>query len=181
MHSMMDSIKRALFGTTKEEEVDKKVNEDLEEVVKDAKKNFKDYLPHLGSGAIIGGGVGALAGLVGGPLAWAGIGAGAAFLKKSESAQKFLFGDKDLEGNRINVLHFDSDDLSSKNQNNLKTVSQTNISVINEDGKPIKMRSIKPDTGFTLNSTVYFAKSCGYPLGASTTCPFGHALAFINS
>ena len=100
MHSMTGSIKRALFGTTKEEEVDKKVNEDLEEVVKDAKKNFKEYLPHLGSGAIIGGGVGALAGLVGGPLAWAGIGAGAAFLKKSESAQKFLFGDKDLEGNR---------------------------------------------------------------------------------
>lgn len=52
---------------------------------------------------IIGGSGGLLGSLVGGPLAGAVVGAGAAFVKKSDSFQKFLYGEdiKDEQGNII--------------------------------------------------------------------------------
>ena len=53
----------------------------------------------IGAGALIGGGVSLLTGAFLGPIAGAAIGAAAGFVSKSETAQKFLFGDFEVDEN----------------------------------------------------------------------------------
>lgn len=99
--SMITSTKRALYGGDGEpENIEKDKDKFLEAALNDFRINFKGYLPKIGSGALIGGGIGLIPGLIGGPMMWASIGAATSLVNNSEDLQNYLFGEKDNDGKR---------------------------------------------------------------------------------
>lgn len=101
--------------------------DDPEKARKDAQKNIVDGikkgLPNALSGSAIGAGVGMLSGtsilgaLIGGPLGGAALGATAGFLSKNEKFQKWLFGEKDEDGNRLGgIISKKTQDYFKKNK-----------------------------------------------------------------
>lgn len=96
--SMYSGTQRMLFGTDDIEKDEKKISDRFKSAVGDIMGNVKEYLPSMGSGAMIGGGVGLLGGLLGGPLAWAAIGSAVSLTKSSSKVQEYLFGGTDEEG-----------------------------------------------------------------------------------
>ena len=67
---------------------------------KDLVSQAKKHIGEMGAGGVVGGIASMLLGLVGGPLAGAAIGAGAALIHKSEFMQEKLFGEKGRDGKR---------------------------------------------------------------------------------
>ncbi len=82
-----------LDGNKSEEEERKEIGKTVNQLMKDA--GAGKYA--MGAGALIGGGLGLLTSAAIGPIAGAAIGAGIGFISKSETAQKFLFGDYEDE------------------------------------------------------------------------------------
>lgn len=78
------------------EELNKSINSKMRQMLGDAGANKEA----LGAGAVVGAGTSLITGAFLGPIAGAAIGASVAFVAKSETAQKVLFGDIDEEGNR---------------------------------------------------------------------------------
>ena len=98
---MIRATKKSLYGGDGEpENIEKDKDKFLDAAMKDFKANFKDYLPKLGSGALLGGGIGLIPGLIGGPMMWASVGAATAMVNNSEDLQNYLFGEKGEDGKR---------------------------------------------------------------------------------
>lgn len=92
-------------GNTKEEK-EKSINEQKKTLlhkVSDVLGEMKGEGADVAAKALIGGGVGLLTGIVGGPLIGAGLGAAISLTKNSETVNKFLFGEEttDEHGNVI--------------------------------------------------------------------------------
>ena len=97
--NMFTTTKSILFGEEPLENTKFKINDKLKEATKDILGNIKDYAPKMGSGALIGAGVGLLPGLLGGPVLWGGVGAATALIKNSSKVQEYLFG-QEVDGKR---------------------------------------------------------------------------------
>lgn len=97
-----DSIGYRLFGQFYNKDGERKSDADVKSSTKETMGKIfgemKAHAPAMGAGAIIGGGVAALTGLVGGPLLGAAAGAAIGLVTKSETAQKALFGDDTKPG-----------------------------------------------------------------------------------
>ena len=99
-------VRKALFGTKNEkEEIDEdKLNDNFNIAINDLTENYKEYLPKIGSAAIIGAGISIIPGVIGGPLLGASVGAGVALLKNSKHLQNYLFGEIGEDGDRTGGL-----------------------------------------------------------------------------
>lgn len=82
-----------------QEAIDKEVSEETKEIVNTFIPQIKEYLPDITAGAILGGGVSLLTGMIGGPILGAAVGAGTGLLVKSKTVQNLLFGEFDPESN----------------------------------------------------------------------------------
>ena len=82
-----------------QEAIDKEVSEETKEIVNTFIPQMKEYLPDITAGAILGGGVSLLTGMIGGPILGAAVGAGTGLLVKSKTVQNLLFGEFDPESN----------------------------------------------------------------------------------
>lgn len=99
---MMNTTQRLLFGENAKEDKDgNAMKKQLSDTFTDSLSKIKEFAPHIGSGALLGGGLGLVPGLLGGPLLWATIGAGVSLNKHSSKFNEFLFGSNDEEGNEI--------------------------------------------------------------------------------
>lgn len=97
--NMYSSTQKVLFGTDDMEKDENKINEKFNKAFEDVTSNIREYFPKIGSGAILGAGLGILPGIIGGPLMWSAIGASTSLIKNSEKVQDYLFGDK-VDGER---------------------------------------------------------------------------------
>lgn len=89
-----------LFGKNKPEDEKKKIEGNIEQMMKDAglaKGN-------IAAGTLLGGGISLVTGAFIGPIAGAAIGAAAGFVSKSKKAQDLLFGEDDTEDKDGNII-----------------------------------------------------------------------------
>lgn len=89
---ILSRVKKSLLGTDDFGEFDDKFNKAKEDI----SKNFKEYFPKIASGGILGGASALLFGT--NPLLGAFVGATTSLIKRSESLQNYLFGEKDEDG-----------------------------------------------------------------------------------
>ena len=99
-------VRKALFGTKgKDDKIDEeKLDDNFNKAITDLTDNYKEYLPKIGSSAIIGAGISIIPGVIGGPLLGASVGAGVALLKNSKHFQNYLFGEMGKDGERSGGL-----------------------------------------------------------------------------
>ena len=79
-----------------------KEEKEKESMMGSAIDELKKYIPEVGAGAVIGGGVSLITGMIGGPLLGAAVGSAISLVKHSDKIQKMLFGDDvvDEKGNK---------------------------------------------------------------------------------
>lgn len=103
-NSMFAATKKSLFGTDIDDKIPQVVNEQVKDIAKEVSGDFKEYVPKLGSGAILGAGVGLLPGLIGGPLVWGAVGAATALAKHNDKFRELLFGKEQKDGREGGIL-----------------------------------------------------------------------------
>ena len=76
-----------------------------DEMVDDVAGNYKEYIPSMVGGGLIGSGISLVTGAIGGPLLGFAVGAGVDLITRSNKVKDWLFGKQDEDGNRHgNVL-----------------------------------------------------------------------------
>lgn len=77
-----------------------------DEMVDDVAGNYKEYIPSMVGGGLIGSGISLVTGAIGGPLLGFAVGAGIDLITRSNKVKDWLFGKQDEDGNRHgNVLN----------------------------------------------------------------------------
>lgn len=98
----MDSLGYRLFGDFYDKDGNRKSDDDVKKKTSDVMNRIfgemKKSAPQMGAGAIIGAGVSAITGLLGGPLIGAAAGAATGLIIKSKYIQNELFGTEDKPG-----------------------------------------------------------------------------------